>query len=44
MKTKRKWIIAAGIVIVAGLLVNFGLNQGYPGRAFYCESGAGADQ
>src|SRR5579864_3897926 len=27
MKTKRKWIIAAGIVIVAGLLVNFGLNR-----------------
>src|SRR5881275_1726195 len=28
MKTKRKWIIAAGIVVVAGLLVNFGLNRG----------------
>lgn len=28
MKTKGKWIIAAGIVLVAGLLVNFGLNRG----------------
>src|SRR5712675_1782415 len=27
MKTNRKWIIAAGIVVVAGLLVNFGLNR-----------------
>ncbi len=34
MKTKRKWIIAAGIVIVAGLLVNFGLNRGTQAEHF----------
>src|SRR6476619_2904365 len=34
MKTKRKWIIAAGIVVVAGLLVNFGLNRGTQAQHF----------
>jgi HlyD family secretion protein len=34
MKTKRKWIIAASIVIVAGLLVNFGLNRGTQAEHF----------
>jgi HlyD family secretion protein len=34
MKTKRKWIIAAGIVAVAGLLVNFGLNRGTQAEHF----------
>lgn len=34
MKTKRKWIIAAGIVVVAGLLVNFGLNRGTQAEHF----------
>jgi HlyD family secretion protein len=34
MKTKRKWIIAAGIVIVAGLLVNFGLNKSTQAQHF----------
>ena len=34
MKTTHKWIIAAGIVIVAGLLVNFGLNRGTQAEHF----------
>jgi HlyD family secretion protein len=34
MKTKRKWIIAAGIVVVAGLLMNFGLNRGTQAEHF----------
>src|SRR5690348_1669819 len=34
MKTKRKWIIAAGIVAVAELLVNFGLNRGTQAEHF----------
>src|SRR6476646_3635462 len=42
MKTKRKWIIAAGIVVVAGLLVNFGLNRGTPAQHFTAKVERGA--
>ena len=32
--TKRKWLILAGVVIVAGLFVAFGLNRGTQAQHF----------
>src|SRR3981189_1832275 len=34
MKTKRGWLILAGIVVVAGLVVTFGLNRGTQAQHF----------
>src|ERR1700719_3502181 len=42
MKTKRKWIIAAGIVIVAGLFGNFGLQKSTQAQHFTAKVEQGA--
>src|ERR1035437_10667894 len=34
MKTKRKWLILAGVVVVAGLFVALGLNRGTQAQHF----------